>query len=204
MSSMQGQYIAGERSKLEVSEDAAKVAQLSSKLEWAKLVDEMSDSSKVLILKEPQPLKDYEQISPKLFTQILLGIVFGAIASLFAVIYKEVTDKKLAYSMLGDEIIYNIQKNFVDLKLALLANKDKKISVIAFEKLEPQLLENLSQFKNISFVKADISEEFINYVSISDSVIIISGISKTDSKLYKQVKEMLKQINKPILKEVLV
>ena len=40
---------------------------------------------------------------------IVLGIVFGVIASLFMVIFKEITDKKFAYSMLGDEIIYNVK-----------------------------------------------------------------------------------------------
>ncbi len=204
MSSMQSQYIAGEKSKLEVSEDAAKVAQLSSKLEWAKLVDEMSDASKVLILKEPQMLQDYEQVSPKLFTQILLGIIFGVIASLFAIIYKEITDKKLAYSMLGDEIIYNAKKDFTDLKISLLTKKDEKIGFIAFEKIDAQLIEQLSQFRNISFVKADISEDFINSVKSYDSVIIVSSIGKTDAKLYKQIKQMLKQINKPIVKDILV
>lgn len=204
MTSMQSQYIAGEKSKLEVSEDAAKVAQLSSKLEWAKLVDEMSDSSKVLILKEPQMLQDYEQVSPKLFTQIILGIVFGVIAALFAVIYREITDKKLAYSMLGDEIIYNVKKDFTELKIALLTKKEEKISFVAFEKIEPQLIEKLSQFRNINFVKADISEEFINSVKSCDSVIIVSSIGNTDAKLYKQIKEMLKQTNKPVIKDILV
>lgn len=70
----------------------------------------MSDSSKVIVLKEPRKLKDYEQTSPKLFTNILLGIVFGVIASLIAVLFRENTDKKLTYSMLGDEIIYDIEK----------------------------------------------------------------------------------------------
>ena len=204
MSSMQSQYIAGEKSKLEVSEDAAKVAQLSSKLEWAKLVDEMSESSKVLILKEPQMLQDYEQVSPKLFTQIILGIVFGVIAALFAVIYKEITDKKLAYSMLGDEIIYNTKKDFTDLKISLLTKKDEKISFVAFEKIDAQLLEQLSQFRNIKFVKADISEEFINSIKSCDSVIIVSSVGKTDAKFYKQVKEILKQLNKAIVKDILI
>ena len=156
MSGLQNQYIAGERSKLIVSEDAAKVANLSSKLEWAKLVDEMSDSSKVIILKEPQQLKDYEQTSPKLFMQIVLGIVFGVIASLFMVIFKEITDKKLAYSMLGDEIIYNVKKDFSDLKLTLLTKKEERIAFVAFEKIDSQLIEQLSVFKNISFVKPSV------------------------------------------------
>ena len=57
----------------------------------------------------------------------------------------------------------------------------------------------------ISFlIKADISEDFINSVKSYDSVIIVSSVGKTDAKLYKQIKQMLKQINKPIVKDILV
>lgn len=90
----------------------------------------MSDSSKVIVLKEPRKLKDYEQTSPKLFTNILLGIVFGVIASLIAVLFRENTDKKLTYSMLGDEIIYDIEKDFIDLKSLLLAEKKKEFQLL--------------------------------------------------------------------------
>ena len=77
ISNIKGQYIAGTKSKYEMKEDAEKVSQLSSKLEWAKLVNEMADSSKVLVIKEPQILKEYEQVSPKLFANIIWGILFG-------------------------------------------------------------------------------------------------------------------------------
>ena len=53
---LKGEYIAGEKSRVEINEEASKVANLSSKLQWAKLVEDMSDTSKVLILKEPQQL----------------------------------------------------------------------------------------------------------------------------------------------------
>ena len=111
MSGIQGQYVSGVKSEMRLREDAEKVAALSSKLEWAKLVDQMSESSKVIVLKEPRQLQEYEQASPKLFTNILLGIVFGVIASLIAVIFAENTDKKLTYSMLGENIIYNLEND---------------------------------------------------------------------------------------------
>ena len=138
MSTIQGQIIAGEKSRIAVTEEAAKVANLSSKLQWAKMVEEMSDSSKVLVIKEPQKLRDFEYSSPKLLINILLGIVFGFIASIFAVVFAETTDKKLSYSMLGDNIIYDLENDFSDLKLMLLANQDKKIAIIVFENIGNQ------------------------------------------------------------------
>ena len=204
MSTLQGQYVAGEKAKISVTEDASKVAALSSKLEWAKLVDEMSDSSKVIILKEPRKLKDYEQTSPKLFTNILLGIVFGVIASLIAVLFRENTDKKLTYSMLGENIIYNAEKDLTDLKMTLLAKQDKQISLVLFEKLPSAIISELEKFKNLQFVNPDISNEFVNKINKSSDVILFGTINHTDSKLYKQIKKMLDEMNKNILNEVLV
>ena len=189
MSTLQGQYIAGEKSKISVTEDASKVAALSSKLEWAKLVDEMSDSSKVIVLKEPRKLKDYEQTSPKLFTNILLGIVFGVIASLIAVLFRENTDKKLTYSMLGENIIYNVEKDLTDLKMTFLANQDKQISLIMFEKLSPEILSELKKFKNLQLVNPDVSSEFVAEINKTSDVILFGTINHTDSKLYKKSKK---------------
>lgn len=204
MSTLQGQYVAGEKAKISVTEDASKVAALSSKLEWAKLVDEMSDSSKVIILKEPRKLKDYEQTSPKLFTNILLGIVFGVIASLIAVLFRENTDKKLTYSMLGENITYNAEKDLTDLKMTLLAKQDKQISLVLFEKLPSEIISELEKFKNLQFVNPDISNEFVTEINKTSDVILFGTINHTDSKLYKQIKKMLDEMNKNILNEVLV
>lgn len=203
LSGIQGQYASGIKSEIALREDAEKVAELAKKVEWARLVDNMSESSNVIILKEPRRLQDYEQTSPKLFTNIILGIVFGAIAALFAVIFVENTDKKLTYSMLGDNIIYDFEKDFIDLKSILLAEKNP-ISLVVFEKPEDKFINELSKFKNINFVKADISEEFGNSLQHSSKVILLSTIGKTNSKEYKRIKDFLGKLNKEILVEVLV
>ena len=203
LSGIQGQYVSGLKSEIALREDAEKVAELAKKVEWARLVENMSDSSNVVVLKEPRRLQDYEQTSPKLFTNIILGIVFGAIAALFAVIFVENTDKKLTYSMLGDNIIYDFEKDFIDLKSILLANK-KLVSLIMFDKPDEQLINELSKFKNINFVKADISEEFENGVQNSSKVIMLLSVGKTNSKEYKRIKDFLSKLNKEILVEVLV
>lgn len=204
MSNLKGQIIEGQRSRIEVTEEAAKVANLSSKLQWAKMVEDMSDSSKVLVIKEPQKLRDFEYSSPKLLINILLGIVFGFIASIFAVIFAEVTDKKLSYSMLGDNIIYNLENDFSDLKLMLLANQDQKISIIAFENIPQNIIDQLKEFRNVTLVKADISNDFVQQIRNSNKVIIFASIGKTNSKLYKQIKTMLSEMNKKVALDVLV
>ena len=204
MSTIKGQVIAGERSRIELTEEAAKVAELSSKLEWAKMVDKMSDSSKVLVLKEPQKLRDFEYSSPKLLINIILGIVFGFIISLFVLIFAELTDKKLTFSMLSDNIIYDLKKDFTDLKLQLLANQDKNISIITFENLSDDILSSLKEFKNITVIKADITNEFVQYVNKSEKVVLFSKIGQTSSKLYKQVKTILNDKKKNILLDCLI
>lgn len=202
MGALKGQMAEGKKSQIAVSEEAAKMAELSKKLEWAKLVEEMSDSSKVLVLKEPQKLRPFENSSPKLFMNILLGIVFGFIAALAALIYVENTDKKLTYSMLGDEILYDLQNNTDELKMLLLANQDKRISLVAFGNLPYEI--DIKGFKNIQLLEADISSNFINGVSATDAVILFAQVGQTNSKLYKQTKSLLNDIKKPVIKEVLV
>lgn len=204
MSTIQGQIIAGEKSRIAVTEEAAKVANLSSKLQWAKMVEEMSDSSKVLVIKEPQKLRDFEYSSPKLLVNILLGIVFGFIASIFAVVFAETTDKKLSYSMLGDNIIYDLENDFSDLKLRLLANQDKKIAIIVFENICENIVVQLKEFRNVTLVKADISSEFVQNIKNNNEVILFTSIGKTNSKLYKQIKTMLSEMNKKIALDVLI
>lgn len=204
MSNIKGQIVAGEKSRIAVTEEAAKVAALSSKLEWAKMVEEMSDSSKVLVLKEPQKLRDFEYSSPKLLINILLGIVFGAIAALFALIIAENTDKKLSYSMLGENIIYNIDNDFSDLKLLLLANQDKKIATVCFENIPSNIEEQLRAYRNLSLVKADISNEFVQSVKNSDEILIFATVGKTNSKFYKQIKTMLTEMNKKVALDCLI
>lgn len=203
MSNLQGQYVAGEKSELEVKEDAEKVAQLASKLQWAKLVDEMSDSSKVLVIKEPQQLRDYEYASPKLLINIILGIIFGIIASLFAVIFKELTDTKLSYSMLGDDIIYDVKKDFISLKADLLANENKKITFVQYENMPNEVKALLVDF-NISFIKADLTNDFISKVKNTDVVYNLASINKTDAELYKHIKNILNKMNIKNVKDVLI
>ena len=204
MSTLQGQYAEGERSRISVTEDAEKVAQLSSKLEWAKLVESVSDTSKVLVLKAPRLLQEWEQTSPKLFTNILLGIVFGSIFALIAVIVAEITDKKLDYSALSEKIIYNLEKDFTELKMILFANSGKRISLVVFEQIPAEILEKLKEFDNINMIEGDISKRFVEGVAGADDVILFATVNKTEAKLYKQVKQMLGEMKKNILAEVLV
>ena len=204
MANLKGQIVAGQKSRIAVTEEAEKVAALSSKLEWAKMVDEMSDSSKVLVLKEPQKLRDFEYSSPRLLINILLGMVFGFLAALFAVIFAENTDKKLTYSMLGENIIYNLENDFSDLKLFLLANQDKRVSIAVFENIPQNIAEQLQGFKNANLVKADISGEFVQNIKNSDEIVIFATVGKTNSKLYKQIKTMLNEMHKNVAQEVLV
>ena len=204
MSTLRSQYLAGEKARVEITEDANKVTQLANKLEWARLVEEMSDSSKVLVIKEPRPLRDWEYASPKLFTNILLGIVFGTIFSLMVLIYSEKTDKKLSYSMLGDNIIYDLDKEFNTLSAEIMSNINEKKAFIFFEDVSNSIAERLKQFTNTIFIKADISNEFTNTLNSADSVVLFASIGKTDFEKSKLVKKMISNLDKKILYEVLI
>ena len=106
--------------------------------------------------------------------------------------------------MLGENIIYNGENDFTDLKVQMLAKKDKKIACVMFEELSSFLALQLKDFKNLDFIKADISAEFVERVKNSEEVIIFASINKTNSKFYKQIKQMLNEMNKEINLEVLI
>ncbi len=204
ISTLRGQYLAGEKARVDINEDASKVNQLAQKLEWARLVEEMSDSSKVLVIKEPRQLKDWECTSPKLFTNILLGIILGAISSLIALIFAEKTDKKLTYSMLGDNIIYNLDKEFQSLSIEVISNADNKTAFVFFEEMSKYTFEKFKDFVNVVPLKADISNSFKDALKHANSVVTFASIGKTSSEEYKLVKKMITNLGKNIIYEVLV
>ncbi len=204
MSNIKGQYLAGEKSRVEIEEEAAKITQLASKLEWAKLVEEMSDSSKVLVIKEPTIPRDWEYASPKLMINIIVGIIMGAILAFWAVIISEIRDKKLTYMNLGENIIYDLEKEFKSFCAYLITNKNKKILFALCENIPANLMEKLKMFSNISVVQAGISDSFVTSVQNADQVVMFAKLGKTNSEDYKIIKNMIKENSKEIIYEVLV
>ena len=106
--------------------------------------------------------------------------------------------------MLGDNIIYNSEKDFINLKRTLLTNQNKNITLVAFEQLPASLLDKLKDYKNLNMVQADISNDFVKGVEKASEVVLFASVNKTDAGLYKQVKQMINEMNKNILREVLV
>ena len=202
LSQIQSQYMAGGKSQIEIQEESTKVAQLASKLEWAKLVNQMSDSSKVIVIKEPKLPKDYEYVSPKLIINIILGLIFGFFLALISVYLKEKTNKKLSYLMLDDSVIYNINNEMDKLKTIMLNNNS--INFVYFDDMPKNFIEAIKIIDNITYTRADISKAFIKAISDTDYIILVSKINKTDADKYKYIKNMIKNIDKKILVEVLL
>ena len=204
VSAIENQYITGTKSQIDLQEEAQKMTQIATKLQWAKMVEEMSDSSKVLVLSAPTPLRDFEYSSPKLWINALLGLVFGYLVALLAMVIAELTDKKLPYSKLDKDIIYNDKKKLFYINKLLFDYKDQNIACILFENPEKEIMDLLSGFKNLSIVKAEFSKALIDNIDKCDSVILMSKIGVTDAELYKSIKETLQIHNKQILKEILI
>ena len=70
--------------------------------------------------------------------------------------------------------------------------------------LTTRQVEKLKEFHNINLVQADISNDFVKGIENSSEVIIFATVNKTNAELYKQVKQMLEEMNKDILREVLI
>ena len=204
ISNIKSQYMAGEKSQIEVKEESEKLANIAAKLEWAKMVEQMSDSSKVLILKEPKQLMPFEKSSPKLLINIILGCIFGALASLTALIYIECNDKKLPYSVLSDNIIYDGFNDFDKIKIEILGNRPKKVLLVSLVQLSQNIIDKIRSISNADIVYADLTDEFIDKISENSHIIMVSKIQDTNTDTYKKVKNLIIKQNKNITCDILV
>ena len=204
MGNLKSQYIAGTRSQIAVSEESQKLAQLATKLEWAKMVEQMSDSSKVLLLKEPKQLRPFEKSSPKLLMNIILGCVFGFLASLITLIYKETTDDKLTYSSLSNNIIFDGIVNFETVKAEVLSYYPQKTLMVLLTQIPQEFINNLQLLPDTKLIYADLNTEFINEINSHDEIMIISKIADTRNDSYKKIVNIIKKHNKTIIYDVLI
>ena len=203
MSSVQGQVIEGQKSQISVDQEVEKLKLVKSKLEWTNLVEKMSkDTSNVIVLKQPEIKKSFEQSSPKLLINLLLGILFGFFASVIVVIFAEQTDKTLTYSDLGDRIIYNIADNIDDLKILLLANSKETMLIVDFDGFQSELLKRLEGFSNFKIIKSDITPKTIEEIANAKKLVFAAKIGETPKKIYKQIKTVCDETNGFICTEV--
>lgn len=204
LGNLRSQYLAGEKSQIAVSEESQKVAQLASKLEWAKMVEQMSDSSKVLVINEPQMLRPFEYSSPKLLINIILGCIFGYLAGLLVVIHTEIKAKEVTYSMLTDNIIFDFYKEFESLRAKIFGFKPQKVLFISFVQLPQEILNKLSSISNFDYIYANLSDELLNKVAASDKIMLLSELFVTNAEKYKSIREIVKQQNKEILYDIII
>lgn len=201
--SVQSQMIQGQKSQIAVDQEVEKLKLVKTKLEWTNLVEKMAkDTTNTIILKQPEVKNKFESSEPKLLVNLFLGLLLGLFASIIAVVFAEKADKNLTYSELGDNVIYDIQKNFDDLKILLLSKAKDNISMIIFDGVRPEVFQNLSEFNNLKVIRADITPTTINEILYSDKLILAAKIGKTPKKMYQQIKNACAEINKPICFEI--
>lgn len=204
MNSLSSQYIAGAKSQIAIEEESQKVGYLAKKLQWAKMVEEMSDSSKVLVITEPIQPKPFQKSSPKLLTNIILGCILGGIASLIALIISENSDKKLSYSKLTDNIIYDAKNHIDTLKAEIISNDTSKILLVTFLQIPIEISDRLQNLSNLEITYADVSYEFNNKLNSIDKVVLLSQIGVTNKESYETIRKVIKTKNKEILADALI
>ena len=204
INSLKNQYLEGQKSQFAVSEESQKLAHIATKLEWAKMVEYLSDDSKVLVLKEPKHLRPFENSSPKLLINIIMGCIFGVFASLAALIYKEQTDDKLTYTSLSNNIIYDGTTNIDLIKTEILGYCPKTTLLVSLTQLSQEFINNIQSLPNTKFIYADLNTEFIEEINAHDGIMIISKIQDTSKDTYKKIISIIKKHNKIIIDDVLV
>lgn len=204
MSSIQNQMVEGQKSQIGIEAEAEKLKLVKTKYEWSDIVEKMSkDTTNVIILKHPEIKRGFESSEPKLLVNIMLGAILGALLSVIAVIVVENIDKSIAYSTLGEKIIYDVKKNIDDLKLILLANANSNLSLLIFEGFNTECLATLSGISNFKTIKADITPKVIDEISHSDKLVFAAKIGQTPKKIYQQFKTLCKESQKEISVEII-
>lgn len=201
---IRSQYIAGEKSQIAVSEESQKLAQLATKLEWAKMVEQMSDSSKVLVLKEPKQLRPFEKSSPKLLFNIILGCIFGGLASLIVLIYVEQTSKKLTYSMLTNNIIFDGLKNTNLIGDICYSYNPKKVLILSFVQVPSVIINSLQNVSNIDVTYYNGTRDYMDKINTSDKIILLEKLDITDAASYRFVRETIKNQQKDVIYDILI
>lgn len=201
--SIQGQVVEGQKAQISVDQDVEKLKLVKTKLEWTKLVEQMSKgTTNVIVLKAPEIKRSFEQSSPKLWINLLLGTIVGLFAALFAASFAEQQDNKLTYSELDNKIIDSNKEDIDELKLALLANVKENLLIIYFDGADLDCFKNLKNFANFRMVKAEINQNTINEIQSSNKLMFMAKIGSTPKKLYKQFKQVCSELNKPVLVEI--
>ena len=195
MGNIKNQYIAGERSQIAVSEETQKLTQLASKLEWAKMVEQMSDSTKVLVINEPIMPRPFENSSPRLIINIIIGCILGFIAAL---------SDKLTYSMIGNNVIFDCEKNLDTIKAEVIGYKPQKVLLISLTQLQSNFLSDLQKIPNSELIYASLTSEFVDKIASAENIMLISEIGETNSTSYKQIKDVIKKQNKEIRSDILL
>lgn len=201
---LKSQYIAGERSQIAISEETQKLTQLATKLEWAKIVEHMSDSSKVIVLHEPRLLNKNENSSPKLLINIILGFIFGGIASLMALIYVEIKSKKLTYSMLTNNIIFDGTQKLNIIEDKCYGYDPKKVLLLSFVQLPNAMIDSLQKLPNTSVTYYSSTKDYMNKIKVADKIVLASKIEITDAETYKTIRETIKNQQKEIIFDILM
>ena len=204
MGNIRSQYIAGTRSQIAVSEESQKLTQLATKLEWAKMVEQMSDSSKVLVLKEPKLLRPFEKSSPKLLVNIILGCIFGGLASLIALIYVEQYSKKLTYSMLSNNTIFDGLNKQCLIETNCYSYDPQKVFVLSFVQIPNTMLTSFQNLPNVNIAFYNGTSDFLSQANSADKIVLISKVGSTNADSYKTVKNALKNKQKEVVYDILI
>ncbi|MCR5261887.1 MAG: hypothetical protein K6C94_08640, partial [Candidatus Gastranaerophilales bacterium] len=198
INNMRSQYLAGAESSIGIDKEAEKLKKLAARLEWADMVEQLSDTSKVIVLNEPRKLLPSENNSPKLLINIIIGCIAGFLAAIIAVVITDVKDEKLSYSAVSDNMFFDGEKNTNIIKTKILSYSPQKILIILLAKMSDEAINQLAGMQNVELVYPSMSQEFIDKISSSDKIMIVSKIAETKKETYQLIREMMKNKNKEL------
>jgi len=205
LSSISSSDIDAKKTQMELDQEVEKLKMVKSKYDWSSLVENLSkDATNIIILKNPELSKSFDNTEPKIIINIILAIVFSFFVSIIVILLKEKNDVMLSYTTFNEDaqVVNEESQNFSNLLVDLFISKPKEISIVSLvdKSIESNLIRILkSNFPDIKIFltsQQGTLKNHIDNISNAENLILLSKIGFTDKNCYKQLKYMQMKLNK--------
>ena len=133
---------------------------------------------------------------------IILGCIFGSLASLIALIFVEQKSEKLTYSMLTNNTLFDAIDKAKKIENKCYGFNPQKVLILSFVQLPLTFINRIQSVPNVNITYYNDTREYIDKISVADKIILISKIDVTDAEAYKDVRDIIKDQNKDIIYDV--
>jgi len=180
--------------QVEIDQLSDKLKLLDMQYEQSRLIGKLSENAaKMIILQQPELKKNFDYKEPKLKITLLLGTILSVIISFLVLIIVENNDKKLTYSVLGENVLINPVKLELESKLSVVDTGNIAVIDLVNSAKSQDLI---NQIKNdillpvTATFTTDSVKKHLENIKNAEKIILLGKIGKTEKIFYKSIKNL--------------